>query len=111
VAFKGVTFVENLIKICQIVLDLKCTDRQTDRHTDMTSPIYRGWTKYGNITYPVHISLYGVGPPFAFSTTTVLLGMDSYKFEQSLVEFYAILFEEHLQVALEVLEVGICSSL
>jgi hypothetical protein len=31
-------------------------------------------------------------------------------FEQSLAEFYAILLEEHLQVALEMLEVGICSS-
>jgi hypothetical protein len=32
-------------------------------------------------------------------------------FEQFLVEFYAILLEEHHQVALEMLEVGICSSL
>jgi hypothetical protein len=32
-------------------------------------------------------------------------------FEQSLAEFYAILHEDHLQVALEVLEMGICSSL
>jgi hypothetical protein len=31
--------------------------------------------------------------------------------EQSLVEFYTIFLEEHLQVALEMLEVGICSSL
>jgi hypothetical protein len=31
-------------------------------------------------------------------------------FEQSLVEFYTILNEEHLQVALEMLEVVICSS-
>jgi hypothetical protein len=31
--------------------------------------------------------------------------------EQSLVEFYAIVLEEHLQVALEMLEVGICASL
>jgi hypothetical protein len=29
-------------------------------------------------------------------------------FEQSLVQFYNILLEEHLQVALEMLEVGIC---
>jgi hypothetical protein len=28
-------------------------------------------------------------------------------FEQSLLEFYTILLEEHLQVALEMLEVGI----
>jgi hypothetical protein len=78
----------------------------------MTSPIYRGWPNMEtlHILY-TFLYLYGVGPPFAFSMTTVLLGMDSYKFEQSLVEFYAILFEEHLQVALEVLEVGICSSL
>jgi hypothetical protein len=32
-------------------------------------------------------------------------------FEHSLVEFYTILLEEHLQVALQMLEVGICSSL
>jgi hypothetical protein len=32
-------------------------------------------------------------------------------FKQSLTEFYTILHEEHLQVALEMLEVGICSSL
>jgi hypothetical protein len=31
--------------------------------------------------------------------------------EQSLVEFYTVLFEEHLQVALEMLAVGICSSM
>jgi hypothetical protein len=31
--------------------------------------------------------------------------------EQSLAKFYTILLEEHLQVALEMLEVGICSSL
>jgi hypothetical protein len=32
-------------------------------------------------------------------------------FEQSVAEFYTILLEEHLQVAFEMLEVGICSSL
>jgi hypothetical protein len=32
-------------------------------------------------------------------------------FEQSVAEFYTILLEEYLQVALETLEVGICSSL
>jgi hypothetical protein len=32
-------------------------------------------------------------------------------FEQSLAEFYTILLEEHLHVALEMLEMGICSSL
>jgi hypothetical protein len=32
-------------------------------------------------------------------------------FEQSLAEFFTIFLEEHLQVALEVLEVGICPSL
>jgi hypothetical protein len=32
-------------------------------------------------------------------------------FEQSVEEFYTILLEEHLQVALEMLELGICSSL
>jgi hypothetical protein len=32
-------------------------------------------------------------------------------FEESLVEFYTILREEHVQVALEMLEMGICSLL
>jgi hypothetical protein len=32
-------------------------------------------------------------------------------FEPSLAEFYTFLLEEHIQVALEMLEVGICSSL
>jgi hypothetical protein len=32
-------------------------------------------------------------------------------FEHSVAEFYTILLEEHVQVALEILEVGICSSL
>jgi hypothetical protein len=31
-------------------------------------------------------------------------------FEQSLAEFYTILPEEHLQIALEMVEVGICST-
>jgi hypothetical protein len=31
-------------------------------------------------------------------------------FEQSLAEFYTILLEKHLQVALGMLEFGICSS-
>jgi hypothetical protein len=33
------------------------------------------------------------------------------RFEQSVVRFYPILLEEHLQVALKVLEIGICSLL
>jgi hypothetical protein len=32
-------------------------------------------------------------------------------FEKSVVEFYTILLEEHLQIALEMLEVGIYRSL
>jgi hypothetical protein len=32
-------------------------------------------------------------------------------FEQSLTEFYTILLEEHLQIALDLLEVGIRSSI
>jgi hypothetical protein len=39
------------------------------------------------------------------------LGCTCTSFEQSPAEFYTILLEEHLQVALEMLEVGICSSL
>jgi hypothetical protein len=60
-----------------------------------------------------HTVLYehGVGPPFAFSTPAVLLGMTCTNFEQSVAELYIILHEEHLQVALEMLELGICSSL
>jgi hypothetical protein len=41
-----------------------------------------------------------------------LLGMDSWtrtSFKQTLVEFYNVLLEEHLQVALEMLALGICS--
>jgi hypothetical protein len=37
--------------------------------------------------------------------------MDHTSFEQSLAEFYIILLEEYLQAVLELLEVGICSSL
>jgi hypothetical protein len=33
------------------------------------------------------------------------------RFYQSLAEFYPIFLEEHLQIALQMLEVGICSSL
>jgi hypothetical protein len=32
-------------------------------------------------------------------------------FEQSVAKFYTISLEEHIQVALEMVEVGICSSL
>jgi hypothetical protein len=32
-------------------------------------------------------------------------------FGQSSAEFYTILLEEHVQIALEILQVGICSSL
>jgi hypothetical protein len=53
---------------------------------------------------------YDVGQPFAFSTAAVLLGMDLYKFWTVSAEFYTIL-EEHFQVALEMLEVGMCCAL
>jgi hypothetical protein len=66
----------------------------------------------GNTTDTVHISLLiWCWTTFAFSTAAILLRMDSYKFWQSLVEFYTVLLEEYLQVALEKLTVGICSSL
>jgi hypothetical protein len=45
---------------------------------------------------------------FAFNTAEILLGMDRTSFEQHLAEFYTIL-QEHLQVTLEMLEVGIFS--
>jgi hypothetical protein len=32
-------------------------------------------------------------------------------FERSLAEFYTIIIEEHFQIVLQTLEVGICSSL
>jgi hypothetical protein len=35
----------------------------------------------------------------------------STSFEQSVAEFYTILLEEHFQIALEMLEMGICFSL
>jgi hypothetical protein len=44
-----------------------------------------------------------VWPPFPFNTAA--------SFEQSVAEIYTTVLEGHLQVALEVLEVGICSSL
>jgi hypothetical protein len=52
---------------------------------------------------------YGVGPRFTFSTT--FLEWTCTSFEQSLAELYTIILEEHFQVALEMLEVGICPSL
>jgi hypothetical protein len=54
---------------------------------------------------------YCVGPSFAFSTATTILGMNWYKFEQTLAEFYNSHREEHLQVTLGMVDVGICSSL
>jgi hypothetical protein len=67
----------------------------------------------GNTTDTAHISfLIWCGTNFfTFNTASILLGMDSYNFEQSLPEFYTNLLEEHPQVVLEMLEVGICSSL
>jgi hypothetical protein len=42
---------------------------------------------------------------FVFSAAAIILGMDLS------VELDTILLKEHLQIALEMLEVGICSSL
>jgi hypothetical protein len=66
----------------------------------------------GNTTDAVHISL------LIWSWTTFCLQYTRkpswnglIQVLKSLAEFYTILLEEHLQVALEMLEVGICSSL
>jgi hypothetical protein len=48
--------------------------------------------------------------PSAIISFSFFLGMDSYKLE-SIPELYAILLEEHIQISLEMQEVGICSLL
>jgi hypothetical protein len=64
----------------------------------------------GNITDTVHISLLiFYWTIFAFSTAVALFGLDSYKLWTISEEFYTILLEKRLQVALEMLEVGMCS--
>jgi hypothetical protein len=55
--------------------------------------------------------LYGVGPLLPSLQQQFFLEWTRTSFEYSLAEFYTINLEEHLQVALEILEVGICSSL
>jgi hypothetical protein len=55
--------------------------------------------------------LYGVGRPFAFSTAAVFMVWTRTSFEYRLAEFYTILLEEYLEIALVILEVGICSPL
>jgi hypothetical protein len=47
--------------------------------------------------------LYTFEPPFAFHTVASFLEWTHTRFEQSLAEFYTILLEEHIQVALEML--------
>jgi hypothetical protein len=70
---------------------------------------HRGLTNHGNTTDTVCIHtvlghlLPSIQPQFSEWTST--------SFEQSIAEFYTILLEEHLKVALAMLEVGICSSL
>jgi hypothetical protein len=46
---------------------------------------------------------------FASMQPQYFSGWTRTSFEQSLAEFDTIILEEHLQVALEMLEVGICS--
>jgi hypothetical protein len=58
----------------------------------------------GNSTDTVHISL----PPIQLQS---YLEWIRTSIEESLAEFYTILLEERLHVSLEILEVGICSSL
>jgi hypothetical protein len=65
--------------------------------------IYRGWTKlWKHYRYCTHffinmVLVHLLPQPFLEWTHT--------SFEQSLMKFYTILLEEHLQVALEMLEV------
>jgi hypothetical protein len=67
----------------------------------------------GNTTDTVHISLL----TWCWTTFLPSIQQQSFlewtrtSFGQSPAEYNAILLEEHLQVALEMLEVGICSSL
>jgi hypothetical protein len=63
----------------------------------------------GNNTDILHISLVLHHPLASVQLQSFLEW--THNFEQSLREFYTILLEEHVQVALEMMEVGICSSL
>jgi hypothetical protein len=73
--------------------------------------IYRGWKNNGKTTDTVHI------PLLIWCCTTFCLQYSHNPSPNELVQvlnslrFYTILLEEHLQIALEMLEVGICSSL
>jgi hypothetical protein len=55
--------------------------------------------------------LYGAGPFLPSIQPQSFCRWDRTRFRQSLPEFYTILLEEHLKVDLEILEVGMCSSL
>jgi hypothetical protein len=61
------------------------------------------------ILYPFPL-LVCVGQTYAFNIAADLLEMESNKLEQSIAEFHTNLLVEHVQVALEILEVRICSS-
>jgi hypothetical protein len=105
-------FYSSLLAMCMLVSSNTCIY------------IYTGVEQNnGNTIDTVHISLLiwcwttfflqysTIGPPFAFNTTTILLGMNSYKFWTAPMRILYILLEEHLQVALEMLEEGVCFSL
>jgi hypothetical protein len=64
-----------------------------------------------NTTDSVNFFQYSVGPPLPSIQLQSSLQWTHTSFEQSLVEFYTILLKEHLQVALDILDVGICSTL
>jgi hypothetical protein len=65
----------------------------------------------GDTTDTVHISLLiWCWTTFSTSTATSFSEWTLTSFEQTVMEFYTILLEEYLQVALEILEVGICFS-
>jgi hypothetical protein len=69
-----------------------------------------GWTKrckhYRHCTYSLHMVL---DHPVPSIYPQSFLEWSRTSFEQSLAEFYTIHLEEHLEVASEMLEVGICS--
>jgi hypothetical protein len=54
--------------------------------------------------------LYSVGQPISIIKTQSFLEWTCTSFGQSLAKFFTIPLEEHLQVVLQMLEVGICSS-
>jgi hypothetical protein len=74
-------------------------------HVCMCVCMYRGWENNGNTKIIVYISfLIRCWTNFCLKYNRSPWNGPFTSFEQSLAEFYTILLEEHLQVALEMLE-------